>query len=81
MSYYWFNRKKILQKAKERDRCKNLSEEEKGKIKEYQRIRYQLPIQYKNEALQNKWVLFLRSKRMSENTLKFDNIWIKKKRI
>ena len=54
MSYYWFNRKKILQKAKERDRCKNLPEEEKGKIKEYQRIRYQLPIQYKNEALQNK---------------------------
>ena len=54
MSYYWFNRKKISQKAKERDRCKNLSEEEKGRIKEYQRKRYQLPIQYKNEALQNK---------------------------
>ena len=59
MSHYWFNRKQILQKAKERyskekaaeyylenneaimkksrDWCKNLSKEEKDKIKEYQR--------------------------------------------
>ena len=59
MSYYWFNRQEILQKAKERyskekaaeyylqnkeaikensRRCyKNLSQEEKDKIKEYQR--------------------------------------------
>ena len=57
MSYYWFNRKEILQKAKERyskekaaeyylqnketikekskNWYKNLSKEEKGKIKEY----------------------------------------------
>ena len=63
MSYYWFNRKEILQKAKERyckekaseyylenkeaineksrDRYKNLSKEEKDKIKENQRKRYQ----------------------------------------
>ena len=76
MSYYWLNRKKILQKAKERfskekaaeyylenkeaikkkskDQNKNLSEEEKDKIKEYQRKRYQQLIQYKKEALQNK---------------------------
>ena len=76
MSYYWFNRKEILQKAKERyskekaaeyylenkeaikkksrDRYKNLSEEEQGKIKEYQRKNYQQLIQYKREALQNK---------------------------
>ena len=76
MSYYWFNRKEILQKAKERysnekaaeyylenkeaikkksrDRYKNLSEEEQGKIKEYQRKNYQQLIQYKKEALQNK---------------------------
>ena len=67
MSCYWFNRKEILQKAKEkyskekaaecylenkeaiqkksRDRCKNLSREEKDKIKEYQRKRYQQLIQ------------------------------------
>ena len=59
MSYYWFNRQKILQKAKEkyskekaakyylqnkevikeksRERYKNLSQEEKDKIKEYQK--------------------------------------------
>ena len=59
MSYYWFNRQEILQKANERyskekaagyyaqnkeaikeksrERYKNLSREEKDKIKEYQR--------------------------------------------
>ena len=59
MSYYWFNRKEILQKAKERcskekaaeyylenkeainkksrDQYKNLSKEEKDKIKECQK--------------------------------------------
>ena len=41
-----------------RDRYKKLSEEEKDKIKEYQRKRYQPLIQYKKEALQNKGVLF-----------------------
>ena len=76
MSYYWFNRQEILQKAKERyskekaagyylknkdaikekarNRHKNLSEEEKNKIKEYQKKRYQELIQYKNEALKSK---------------------------
>ena len=60
ISYYWFNRQKILQKAKEkyskekvaeyyaqnkeaikeksRERYKNLSQEQKDKIKEYQKI-------------------------------------------
>ena len=101
MSYYWFNRKEILQKAKQRyskekaaeyylqnkeaikekskNWYKNLSKEEKDKIKEYQRKRYQQLIQYKKEALQNKWVLFLLSIRMSEKTLKFDNIRVNKK--
>ena len=59
MSYYWFNRQEILQKAREKyskekaaeyylknkeaikekaiDRYKNRSEEEKNKIKEYQK--------------------------------------------
>ena len=59
MSYYWFNRQEILQKAKERyskekaaeyyqqnkeaikgkprQRYKNLSQEKKDKIKEYQK--------------------------------------------
>ena len=77
MSYYWFNRQEILQKAKERyskekaaeyykqkkvikeksRNCyKNLSEEEKNKIKEYQKKRYQELIQYKKGALKNKLI-------------------------
>ena len=73
MSYYWFNRKEILQKAKERyskekaaeyyvenkeaikEKSKNgykdFPEEEKNKIKEYQRRRHQQLIQYKKEVL------------------------------
>ena len=61
MSYYWFNRQEILEKAKERyskekaaehylqnkeaikekskNWYKNLSKEEKDKIKEYQKIK------------------------------------------
>ena len=76
MSYYWFNRQEILQKAKERyskekaaeyylqnkevikeksrNHYKNLSGEEKNKIKEYQKKRCQELIQYKKEALKNK---------------------------
>ena len=37
------------------NRYKKLSKEEKDKIKEYQRKRYQQLIQYKKGALQNKW--------------------------
>ena len=77
MSYYWFNRQEILQKAKEKyskekaakyytqnkeaikeksreHYKKNLSQEEKDKMKEYQRKRYQELVQYKKEALKNK---------------------------
>ena len=101
MSYYWFNRQEILQKAKERyskekaaeyylqnkeaikeksrNWSKNLSKEDKDKIKEYQWKRYQQLIQYKKEALQNKWALFLLSIRMSEKSLKFKNISVNKK--
>ena len=103
MSYYWFNRQEILQKAKERyskekaaeyyaqnkkaikeksrERYKNLSQEEKDKIKEYQRKKYQELVQYKKEALQNKAFLFffLSIRRMSEMTLKFNNIKLNKK--
>ena len=56
-----------------------MSKDEKDKIKEYQRKRYQQLIQYKQDALQNKWVLFLLIIRMSEKTLKFDNFSVKKK--
>ena len=80
MSYYWFNRQEILQKAKERyskekaaeyylenkeaikekskNQYKNLSEEEKDKIKEYQRKRYQQGIQYNKEPLQNDFCFY-----------------------
>ena len=76
MSYYWFNRQEILQKAKERyskekaaeyylqnkeaikersrNYYKNLSQEEKDKIIEYQKKRYQKLVQYKKEALKSK---------------------------
>ena len=56
-----------------------MSKEEKDKIKQYQRKRYQKLIQYKKEALQNNRVLFLLSIRMSEKALKFDNIRVNKK--
>ena len=94
MSYYWFNRQEILQKAKERyskekaaeyykqnkevikeksrNRYKNLSEEEKYKIKEYQKKRYQELIQYKKEALKNRSINL--NIIMGEKTLKFINI-------
>ena len=39
-------------KEKSRNYYKNLSVEEKHKIKEYQKKRYQELIQYKNEALE-----------------------------
>ena len=65
MSQYWY---------------RNMSKEENDKIKEYQRKRHQQLIQYKKGALQNKWVLFLLSIRMSEKTLRFDNIRLNKKK-
>ena len=63
----------------DKDEYQNLPKEKKDKIKEYQRKIYQQLIQCKKEALQNKWVLFLLSIRMSEKTLKFDNIRVNKK--
>ena len=57
-----------------------MSEEEKNKIKEYQKKRYQELIQYKKEALKNKLInLSVYNIIMSEKTLKFNNIKIYKK--
>ena len=75
--YYLQNKEAAKEKSK--NWYKNLSEKEKNKIKEYQRKRYQQLIQYKKEAPQNKWVLFLLSIKMSEKTLKFGNIRVNKK--
>ena len=68
------NKKAIKERSK--NRYKNLSKEEKYKIKKYQRKRYQQLIQCKKEALNE---FFLLSIRMSEKTLKFDNIRVNKK--
>ena len=58
-----------------------MSEEEKDKIKEYQRQRYQQLNQYKKEVLQNKLALLLVNIRMSEKTLKFNDIRVNKKEV
>ena len=50
---YYLQDNEII-KEKARNHYKNLSEEEKNKIKEYQKKRYQELIQYKKEALKNK---------------------------
>ena len=65
MSYYQFDRQEILQKPKERyfkeaikeksrEPYKNLSQEEKNKIKEFQSKKYQELVQYEKEGLKNK---------------------------
>ena len=52
-----------------------MSEEEKYKIKEYQKKRYQELIQYKKEELEKKLInLSVRNIIMGGKTLKFDNI-------
>ena len=49
----------IMHKTKKsRERYKNLSQEEKDKIKEYQRKRYQELVQYKKEVLKNNFLFF-----------------------
>ena len=55
-----------------------MSQEEKDKIKEYQRKKYQELIQHKKEVLQKK-KSFLSIKRMSKKTLKLVNIRVNKK--
>ena len=49
---YYLKNKEAL-KEKSNNQYKNLPKEEKDKIKEYQRKRYQQLFQYKKEALQN----------------------------
>ena len=76
--YYLQNKEVIKEKAG--NRYKNFSEEEKNKIKEYQKKMYQELIQYKKEALRNKSIdLFVCSIIMSGKTLKFNNVKINKK--
>ena len=58
-----------------------MSQEEKDKNKEYQRKRYQELVQYKKKGYKiNNFCFFLSIIRMSEKTLKFDNIGVNKKK-
>ena len=45
-------------KEKSKELYKNLSQDEKDKIKEYQRQKYQETVEQKKEALRNKWFFF-----------------------
>ena len=56
-----------------------MPEEEKNKFKEYQKKKYQELVQYIKEALKNKFFLSLYNIKMSEKTLKFNNIRINKR--
>ena len=70
MSYYWFNRQEILQKAKEKYSKEKAAEyyaQNKEAIKEKSREHYknlsqekiyQELVQYKNEVLKNNFLLF-----------------------
>ena len=67
-------------KEKSRERCKNLSQVEKYKITEYQRKTYQELVQYKKEALKKiAFCFFFLIQKMSEKTLKFNNVRVNKK--
>ena len=69
--YHLQNKEAIKEKARE---CyKNLSQEEKDKIIEYQKMRYQELIQYKKEALKNKW--FFVFSQYKKNEWKDTEIW------
>ena len=74
-----YSYKKEAIKEKSKKLIQKLARRRKRQEEEYPRRRYQQLIQYKKEALQNKLVLFLLSIRMSEKTLKFDNIRVNKK--
>ena len=70
--------KKQRSNKKDKKSIQKLAKRKKDKIKEYQRKIYQQLIQYKKEALQKRWALLLLSIKMSEKTLKFDNIKVNK---
>ena len=73
MSYYWFNRKEILQKAiKESQRIdtKTCQKKKKTRLKSTKEKDISNWFGTKKKALQNKSVLFLLSIRMSEKDTK-----------
>ena len=64
--YYAQNKESI--KGKWRERYKNLSQEKKGKIKAYQRRKYQEIVQYEKKALKNNFLFFSEYKNEWKNT-------------
>ena len=73
MSYYWFNRKEILQKAiKESQRIdtKTCQKKKKTRLKSTKEKDISNWFGTKKKAIQNKSVLFLLSIRMSEKDTK-----------
>ena len=75
----YFLQNKEATKEKSKNWYKNLSKEEKYKIKEYKKKDTSNWLGTKKKASQNKWLLFLLSITMSVKTLKIDNIRVNKK--
>ena len=77
----YYKQSKEAIKEKSRERYKSWSQEQKDEIKEYQKKikKYQELVQYKREALNNNFCFFLNIK-ISEKTLKFNNIIVNKKK-
>ena len=69
-----YSYKKEAIKEKSKKLILKLARRRKRQDEGYPRRRYQQLIQYKKEALQNKWISCLLSIRMSEMTLKFELI-------
>ena len=75
---YAQNKEAIIEKS--REHYKNLSQEENGKIKEYQGTRYQKLVQHKKEALKNQlFFCFFLNVKNDWKTLKFNNVRVNKK--
>ena len=65
---------------KSKERYKNLSQEEKYKIKEYQRQKYQELVQYKKDALKDNYIFVpCLVQNVGEITIEFDNIRVNEK--
>ena len=75
--YYLQNKEAIKEKSK--IDTKTCQKEKKTRLKSIREKDTSNWFSTEKEALQNKWVLFLLSIRMSEKTLKFDNIRVNKK--
>ena len=74
----YYKQNKVAIKEKSKERYKNLSQEKEVKIKEYKK-KYQELVQYKKDALKNKYIFFFLNIKMCEKRLAFSNIKLNKK--